>query len=117
MQKTAVATDKAPSAIGPYSQAIRADRFLFTSGQLLAEPVYEFHAWPIIWGTILVTGGAVTLSFVCALFVAHATAQDRGFPRRRVFHRLFHFGNRPAGTQQTRFQDVLHRRLGHQSDG
>ncbi len=38
MHKTAVATDKAPAAIGPYSQAIRADRFLFTSGQLGLDP-------------------------------------------------------------------------------
>jgi ABC-type phosphate transport system permease subunit len=43
---------------------------IFTSGNLLQQPVYTFHAWPIIWGTILVTGGAVLLSFVSALFVA-----------------------------------------------
>ena len=43
---------------------------IFTSGNLLQEPVYTFHAWPIIWGTILVTGGAVALSFVAALFVS-----------------------------------------------
>ena len=43
---------------------------IFTSGQQLARPVYTFHAWPMIWGTLLVTGGAVLLSFVSALFVA-----------------------------------------------
>lgn len=28
-----IATDKAPSAIGPYSQAVRAGEFIFTAGQ------------------------------------------------------------------------------------
>lgn len=37
--KTIVHTDKAPKAIGPYSQAIKANGFLFISGQLPVEPV------------------------------------------------------------------------------
>jgi len=43
---------------------------IFTSGNLLQEPEYTFHAWPIIWGTILITGGAVLISFVASLFVS-----------------------------------------------
>jgi phosphate transport system permease protein len=43
---------------------------IFTSGNLLQEPVYTFHAWPIIWGTLLITVGAVAISFVAALFVS-----------------------------------------------
>jgi phosphate transport system permease protein len=31
---------------------------------------YTFHAWPLIWSTILITGGALVLGFVCSLFVA-----------------------------------------------
>ena len=31
-------TDKAPAAIGPYSQAISAKGFLFTSGQIAIDP-------------------------------------------------------------------------------
>lgn len=31
-------TDKAPKAIGPYSQAVRAGQFLFVSGQLPINP-------------------------------------------------------------------------------
>ena len=31
-------TDKAPAALGPYSQAIRANGFLFTSGQIPLDP-------------------------------------------------------------------------------
>lgn len=34
MKKTIVHTDRAPAAIGPYSQAVRAGGFLFTSGQI-----------------------------------------------------------------------------------
>lgn len=33
-----VSTDKAPAAIGPYSQAVIADKLLFTSGQIAINP-------------------------------------------------------------------------------
>lgn len=33
-----IATDKAPAAIGPYSQGIIADKFLFASGQIAINP-------------------------------------------------------------------------------
>jgi 2-iminobutanoate/2-iminopropanoate deaminase len=33
-----IATDKAPKAIGPYSQAIVANGFVFVSGQTIADP-------------------------------------------------------------------------------
>jgi 2-iminobutanoate/2-iminopropanoate deaminase len=36
--RAAVQTDAAPAAIGPYSQAIRAGGFVFTAGQVGAEP-------------------------------------------------------------------------------
>jgi 2-iminobutanoate/2-iminopropanoate deaminase len=35
----AVKTDKAPGAIGPYSQGIVASGFLFTAGQIALDPV------------------------------------------------------------------------------
>jgi phosphate transport system permease protein len=54
-------------ADGSTDQQIQA---IFTSAHLKQDSVYEFHAWPIIWGTILITGGAVLLSFVSALFVS-----------------------------------------------
>jgi 2-iminobutanoate/2-iminopropanoate deaminase len=38
MEKAAVSTDKAPAAIGPYSQGVVSDDLLFVSGQL---PVNE----------------------------------------------------------------------------
>ena len=31
-------TDRAPKAIGPYAQAVKANGFLFTSGQLGIDP-------------------------------------------------------------------------------
>jgi 2-iminobutanoate/2-iminopropanoate deaminase len=34
----AVRTDKAPGAIGPYSQGIVASGFLFTAGQIAIDP-------------------------------------------------------------------------------
>ena len=36
--KKIVSTDKAPKAIGPYSQAIRTDSFVFTAGQVGLDP-------------------------------------------------------------------------------
>ena len=36
--RQAVATDKAPKAIGPYSQAVRAGNLLFVSGQVPIDP-------------------------------------------------------------------------------
>jgi ABC-type phosphate transport system permease subunit len=43
---------------------------IFTSGDLRQHPVYEFHAWPLLWSTILITGLSVVLGFICSLFVA-----------------------------------------------
>lgn len=38
MKKEVVSTDKAPAAIGPYSQAIKAGNLLFLSGQCPFDP-------------------------------------------------------------------------------
>lgn len=38
MKLQQVVSDKAPAAIGPYSQAIKAGNFVFTSGQLPMDP-------------------------------------------------------------------------------
>lgn len=42
--KKVIATEKAPGAIGPYSQAIEANGFVFVSGQLPIDP--ETGAFP-----------------------------------------------------------------------
>lgn len=38
MQKEIISTDKAPKAIGPYSQAIRVGDLIFVSGQIPLDP-------------------------------------------------------------------------------
>jgi 2-iminobutanoate/2-iminopropanoate deaminase len=38
MKKKVIQTDKAPKAIGPYSQAIRTDSMVFTAGQIALDP-------------------------------------------------------------------------------
>lgn len=38
MSRTAISTDQAPKAIGPYSQAIRSGNFLYLSGQIPLDP-------------------------------------------------------------------------------
>ena len=38
MEKEIISTKKAPEAIGPYSQAIKAGNFVFTAGQIAIDP-------------------------------------------------------------------------------
>lgn len=38
MDRTVISTDRAPKAIGPYSQAIRSGNLVFTSGQIPIDP-------------------------------------------------------------------------------
>ena len=38
MEKRVIATKHAPTAIGPYSQAVRAGQFVFCSGQIPLDP-------------------------------------------------------------------------------
>ncbi len=40
------------------------------SGQTGIGYVYTFHAWPLIWSTLLITGGAVLIALFSALFVS-----------------------------------------------
>jgi 2-iminobutanoate/2-iminopropanoate deaminase len=37
--RTIISTDKAPGAIGPYNQGVKAGGFLFTAGQIPLDPV------------------------------------------------------------------------------
>jgi ABC-type phosphate transport system permease subunit len=44
---------------------------IYQSGQTPgATPDYTFHAWPLLWSTMLVTGLAVSIAFVSSLFVS-----------------------------------------------
>ncbi|HEY1855004.1 MAG TPA: ABC transporter permease subunit, partial [Solirubrobacterales bacterium] len=40
------------------------------SAETGAGYVYTFHAWPLIWSTILITGGAVICGLISALFIS-----------------------------------------------
>ena len=48
-----IKTDKAPEAIGPYSQAVRMGHLLFCSGQIPLDPVtgQEFWSFPLPAGS------------------------------------------------------------------
>ncbi len=46
--------------------------------------VYTFHAWPLIWSTILITGSSLVLAFVCSLFVAVFVVEFAPAPMQRV---------------------------------
>jgi 2-iminobutanoate/2-iminopropanoate deaminase len=41
MSKAVIATDKAPAAIGPYSQGIRVGNLVFTAGQVALDPATQ----------------------------------------------------------------------------
>ena len=41
--KTIISTDKAPKAVGPYSQAVAANGFVFCSGQVAIDPATGTH--------------------------------------------------------------------------
>ena len=52
---------------GSVDQQIKA---MFLSGELGGHYVYTFHAWSLIWSTVLIVGVAVALSLGCSLFIA-----------------------------------------------
>jgi phosphate transport system permease protein len=43
---------------------------IFTSGDLKHKSVWLFHAWPLIWSTVLITAFSVVLAFFTSLFVS-----------------------------------------------
>jgi 2-iminobutanoate/2-iminopropanoate deaminase len=70
--KEIIATDQAPSAIGPYSQAVRSGNFVFASGQIPIDPATgEFVAGGIAEQTERV------LKNLTAVFEAAGVAMDQ----------------------------------------
>ncbi len=43
---------------------------IFQSGDFHTATQWAFHAWPLLWSTILTTAGAVLIAFFCALFIS-----------------------------------------------
>lgn len=55
---------------GPGGSVDHQIRAIFLSGDTGGRWVWRFHAWPLIWSTLLTTGGAVALAFASALLVS-----------------------------------------------
>lgn len=53
---------------------------------IYSENVYRLRAWPIIWGTILATGGAVVIGLCFSIFAAVFIAELAPPAVRRVMH-------------------------------
>ena len=67
-----IATDQAPKAIGPYSQAIRAAGLVFTSGQVAIDPATQ----QVVAGDIAVQTDRV-LKNLSGLLQAAGTSLDK----------------------------------------
>ena len=67
-----IATDQAPQAIGPYSQAIRAQGLIFTSGQVAIDPATQ----QVIAGDISAQTNRV-LKNLAAILQASGSTLDR----------------------------------------
>ena len=83
MKKQIVAAPAAPRAIGPYSQAVFLDGWLFTSGQVPLDPVA---------GQLVQVKAAIGLQAVVAgqLLITEQLAQGRGEGRRQGAARRGH---------------------------
>src|SRR3954449_2803374 len=55
---------------GPGGNVDNQIRTIFLSGDQGGPFHWQFHAWPLLWSTILTTGAAVAISFFCSVFVA-----------------------------------------------
>jgi ABC-type phosphate transport system permease subunit len=58
------------SWFGPGGSVDNQIETIFNSGNYDHAPSYLFHAWPLIWSTLLTTAGAISFSFVCSLFIS-----------------------------------------------
>lgn len=72
MSKYVIHTDKAPKAIGPYSQAIKAGGFVFTSGQIPVDPA----TGAVIAGGIREQAAQVFANLSAVLEAAGASIND-----------------------------------------
>jgi len=66
MEKTIINANSAPKAIGPYSHAVKAGGFVFTSGQIPADPM----TGAIVSGGIKEQAGRVFLNLEAVLKAA-----------------------------------------------
>src|SRR5262249_48722913 len=55
---------------GPGGNVDQQLRVNYLSGEAGTNGIYTFHAWPLIWSTILIVGSAVALALLSSLFVS-----------------------------------------------
>ena len=72
MSTRIVHTDKAPAAIGPYSQAVVANGFLFTAGQIALDPA----SGQVIDGDVVAQTERVLTNLKAVLEAGGATLDD-----------------------------------------
>ena len=72
MTKEIISTTKAPAAIGPYSQAVSAGNFLYTSGQIPLDPA----PGTIVEGDIKVQAAQSCKNLIAVLDAAGMTADN-----------------------------------------
>jgi 2-iminobutanoate/2-iminopropanoate deaminase len=79
MPRAIIATEKAPNAIGPYSQAVRTKGFVFTSGQIALDPATGE----------LVSGGVAAETRQCLTNLSHVLEAAGGSLRSVVKTTVF----------------------------
>ena len=67
-----VQTDKAPAAIGPYSQGVVANGFLFTAGQIALDPA----TGQVVQGDVVAQAEQVMRNLAAVLATAGASWKD-----------------------------------------
>lgn len=67
-----LSTDKAPAAVGPYSQGVKAENIIYTSGQLAIDPV----TGELLKGDIQKETRLCLENVKAVLEAAHATIED-----------------------------------------
>lgn len=103
MKKEVISTDKAPKAIGPYSQAIRAGEFVFVSGQISLNP----DSGEVVTGDIEAQAERVLKNVAAVLEAAGSSMEDvvkttvylkdlSDFPRFNECYARFFTKNPPA---------------------
>jgi ABC-type phosphate transport system permease subunit len=58
------------SWFGPGGNVDEQLRINYLSGQTGGNEIYTFHAWPLLWSTILIVGSSVLLALFSSLFVS-----------------------------------------------
>jgi 2-iminobutanoate/2-iminopropanoate deaminase len=72
MKLEVLSTDKAPAAIGPYSQAVKCGNLLFCSGQIPLDPA----SGEMVTGNITLQAERVMNNIASVLFAAGAGFED-----------------------------------------